>query len=246
MTNNRSGIGVCGVIVGIILGAGAIIYTQDYPVKAHLAGYLLGEGEVAFRGMDVDLDMQQYSKRALSELDRKTNTSPDIVTEPRRPLYPTNVNTEVLQEERVVCTAKLRTIEQVREAVARLMPVTSVYSDISRRIFATLDSSMEDCGEIETKVQQERQSISTSPIVQAPIKTTVTPVQATIKRTVVSQPQQIVRPTQRVFDTTNGVNNLCERYGTGTQRYTRCVVNQREGQKYVGRQTTRYELRPSR
>ncbi|MFH1670068.1 MAG: hypothetical protein ABIA92_00595, partial [Patescibacteria group bacterium] len=32
------------------------------------------------------------------------------------------------------------------------------------------------------------------------------------------------------------VNNHCEQYDKTSQRYTRCLVNEREGQRYVGKQ----------
>ena len=35
------------------------------------------------------------------------------------------------------------------------------------------------------------------------------------------------------------VNNKCEQYNKKSQRYTRCLVNEQRGQRYVGRQTRR-------
>jgi hypothetical protein len=54
------------------------------------------------------------------------------------------------------------------------------------------------------------------------------------KRSVQSVQKQTVRPQARV-------NNNCSKFAVDTPRYTKCVVNEREGRIYVGRQSKRYE-----
>lgn len=214
-TNREAGIGVCGVVVGIILGAGAILYTSDYSVSADLAGTLIRGMTVAYRGADIDFDRDYFKKRAVSDRDSSTRTPSQVVTEPRLPRTPLRVNeqdTRSVQPD-AKCLAKLRVIAQVREAVQRLVPSTSDYTKLTQRITAALNDATQEC------VQE--------------IRTQQSPVQD-LEQQKPSSVSKTARPTLRV-------NNRCSQYGVGTQRYTRCLVNEREGQRYVGRQTKQYD-----
>ncbi|MBU0767085.1 hypothetical protein KKF55_04905 [Patescibacteria group bacterium] len=197
MTNNQTGIGICGVVVGMIIGAGAIVYTQHYSVVAHLAGSIIGEEFlVAFRGIDPPLG-SEYKRRSISVSNRTTNVS-KIVTEPRYPLSPTKVQPTVVVDSK--CAEKMRVVSQMREVAKRIIPTTYQYIQLSNQIAAALDSASQDCKPV---VIQE----------QAMTSSAVTP----------------VKPKPRV-------NNHCEQYDKQSQRYTRCLVNEREGQRYVGKQ----------
>jgi len=206
-TNREAGIGVCGVVVGIILGAGAILYTSDYTVKADLAGMLLRGFEVAYRGMDADFDRDYFKKRAVSDRDRAERAPAQVVTQPRLPRTPSRVEPEAQPvQPDPKCLAKLRVIAQVREAVRRLVPSTSDYTKLTQRITSALNDATKECVQ-EIRAQQFKKPSAVS---------------------------KAVRPTPRV-------NNRCTQYSKDTQRYTRCLGNESQGQRYVGRQTKKYD-----
>jgi len=198
MAKNPTGIGICGVVVGMIIGAGAIMYTQHYSVVAHLAGSILGQESLfAFRGIDPPLG-REYKRRAISTFERLTNNASQIVDIPRYPPSPAKVQPTV--QVSTQCDETLRVVAQMREAAKRIIPSTTKYAQLREQITAALKSASQDCQQVIVHEQS-----NASP--------TVVP----------------VRPQARV-------NNHCEQYDKQSQRYTRCLVNERRGQRYVGKQ----------
>ena len=202
MAKNPTGIGICGVVVGIIIGAGAIMYTQHYTVVAHLAGMLVGEESLlAFRGIDPDLG-DTYKRRAIVTFERLTNNASGIVDTPRYPTVPTQGEEETTVEATAQCEELQRVVVRMREAAKRIIPTTSLYTQLRAQMTAVFEGSLQECPIVEVQEQAMIQ-----------VKKTNTPVQA--------QPR---------------VNNHCEQYEKTSQRYTRCIANEREGQRYVGKQ----------
>ena len=200
MAKNPTGIGICGVVVGMIIGAGAIMYTQHYSVVARLAGSLIGqESFLVFRGIDPPLG-SEYKRRAISTFERLTNNASQIVDTPRYPQTPAKEQPAV--QVSTQCDETVRVVAQMREAAKRIIPGTTKYAQLRDQIAVTLNKAEQDCKAVE-EVRE-----------QAMVKTAVIP----------------VKPKPRV-------NNHCEQYDKTSQRYTRCLVNEREGQRYVGRQT---------
>ncbi|MCF7844877.1 MAG: hypothetical protein K9M03_03565 [Kiritimatiellales bacterium] len=197
MKNNQTGIGICGVVVGMIIGAGAIVYTQHYTVVAHLAGSIIGvEYLTAFRGIDPPLG-REYQKRAISAFERLSNKA-EIVTEPRYPLTPQKTEPTVQVSDQ--CAETNRVVYQMREAAKRIIPKTSKYTQFQAQIDAVLNGVAQDC------------------------------------KPVVVHEQAMVPAASKSVTPKPRVNNHCEQYDKQSQRYTRCVANEREGQRYQGRQ----------
>ncbi len=241
---NNAGIGICGIVVGVILGAGAIIYTQDYSVSAHLVSSVIGQ-PLAFRGIDTSsFDAREYSKRRIAEKDRTIRTPAKIVDEPRYPRTPERVKQQKIQEEKArrSCAAKLRLIQIIKSYVRQVVPSGSEHQDVARKVDAALQAAGNECLNTTMNIKQPEWQSQRGPSIKrtsnfqvtTPVTEAVRPVPR--KRVTQSYPQPVNYRSKKV-------NNQCDRYGRTTQRYTRCIGAQQEGQRYVGRQTRKYEMK---
>ena len=202
MKDKEISLGVCGVVVGLVIGAGAVMYGDSYSSEASL----LGE-EVAFRGMDIEFDRQAYKRRAVRERDNRTRLSalerkkaeqrrkqqtPKVTPPPQR---------EVMSAE---CMQKVPLVSSLKKEVLGLIPSTLDYSRVKQSVSIAFNNALSGCL-AKNRGGQETVSIA----------------------------RHGVTPVPRV-------DNGCEQYGRHTQRYTRCLGNERRGQRYVGGQTRRY------
>ncbi len=193
MKSREAGIGVCGVVVGIILGAGALLYTNDYGVRAELAGALVNP-LVAFRGMDMDIDRRYFKKRAVNERYESAHPPAPLKEETpsQRPRYPSQ------EEIQPAVSSECSEGKKLKDDVLAMVPSTEDYLRLRSKIALAFNEVMKGCPSQQAKTQTKKSAG--------------------------------VSPTPRV-------NNACEQYGRGTQRYTRCLVNERRNQRYEGRQT---------
>ncbi len=236
MANNAS-IGICGVVVGVILGAGTILYTQDYSMTAHLAGSVL-DNQVAFRGLDMSgIDTRAYNRRNIAAREDATYSESQVVNDPRYPRTPSRVEAAETKNQAVnkKCAERLRLISQIREVLKRSIPANHSDMDIRRRVIAVLDDAAVSCQAFRQKIYDQRGPTSAQ-MNNLKVKKSMSVTGVAPKR------RQPVQVQYNVQNTNTGVNNDCNKYGITTQRYTRCIVAQREGQRYVGRQTRRYEM----
>jgi hypothetical protein len=107
--------------------------------------------------------------------------------------------------------------------------------DIRRRVIAVLDDAAVSCQAYRGKIYDQRGPSSVQ-LNKLKVKRSQSVTGISPKR---RQPAQVIYQAQ---DVSTGVNNDCNKYGITTQRYTRCIVAQREGQRYIGRQTRKYEM----
>jgi|TARA_Y100000310_G_scaffold115120_1_gene113661 hypothetical protein len=236
MANNAS-IGICGVVVGVILGAGTILYTQDYSMTAHLAGSIL-DNQIAFRGLDMTgIDTRAYNRRNIAAREDTTYSESQVVNDPRYPRTPSRVAASEVKAQAVSkkCAERLRVISQIREVLKRSIPANHSDMDIRRRVIAVLDDAAVSCQAYRGKIYDQRGPSSVQ-LNKLKVKRSQSVTGISPKR---RQPAQVIYQAQ---DVSTGVNNDCNKYGITTQRYTRCIVAQREGQRYIGRQTRKYEM----
>jgi len=204
MNNNPTGIGVCGVVVGIILGAGAMVYTSDYSVRANLTGSLLSAQTVVFRGMDIEVDRQFYSKRAVTERYLEEHGSAEVLEgTPQRNTVRTPAVEPVAEPRTDACQEPI----DLKAKVLGLIPIADSYERLRVKVSMAFDQTVQYCEERTAQVQASKAS-----------------------ETQVKSAAQAVSPKPRV-------NNHCEQYDKTSQRYTRCIGNEREGQRYIGRQS---------
>ncbi|MFA7682443.1 MAG: hypothetical protein WCX61_05440 [Candidatus Peribacteraceae bacterium] len=147
MKNREIGLSVCGVMVGVILGAGAILYSADPGVRANLVGELIGP-VTTFRGLDIDFD-RRFTRRGVAELDKQTRSSAEIIDEARYPIYPQPV---VIEEEEpaVLESEECRTKRELKEKVLALVPDTATYERIKERLVAVFQEATNDCPVVHT------------------------------------------------------------------------------------------------
>ena len=221
----------------LVLVSVAIVATNYYSRPRLIAESVSGE-KVAFRGVGEVLLKEDYGKRAVAERDDINRKPADIVTEPRYPIYPGTEKSSTRNKKSGKkapadsAAESLRVISQAREAINRIVSSKGEFTDLNRRLKAILDAEMLACSPSKSEPARKTEGASLQ--------------QGTVK----SEPARAIKlfrqivPANRAVKAKPRVNNLCERYGKGTQRYTRCIVNEREGQKYIGRQTKKYEMKP--
>lgn len=206
MAQTNSGIGVTGVVVGLILGAGAMLYTQGYSLQAQVVSSDL----VAYRGLTVDAigDYKRRTVRNNYDQQRSSLIRTRTPSRPTKTISPTRTVTPVPQKTVPTvmpltgdCAIKVGAVEVAREKVLSLIPRRGSLFSLHVMVDNAFNESIEDC---------------VSPTVQKAVQ----PVQ-----------RMNAKPKPRV-------NNHCEQYQYGSPRYTKCVVNERQGQRYQGRQTT--------
>lgn len=73
MANRDVGVSICGVVVGVMLGAGSVLYAQDATLSAT-------SSDVAFRG--INFDASDYDARSVA--DRKQGDAVEHANRPER------------------------------------------------------------------------------------------------------------------------------------------------------------------
>ncbi|MBT3292833.1 hypothetical protein HN512_04720 [Candidatus Peregrinibacteria bacterium] len=147
MKNRELSIGLSGVVVGLLIGAGSFAYSQDVsPVlEGSLLSNMVSYGDSTFE----EAYLKNRSRRSVDQV-----RSVEVMHEAAPVAMPA-----LTEEEKVSCLVKVRIVEELRETVLSLIPSRPIDLLVRAAIGSTFDKYIEDCIEVKEEVLQEQEEV---------------------------------------------------------------------------------------
>jgi hypothetical protein len=134
MKNREVSIGVCGAIVGMLVGAGSVAYSQE--ITASLEGNFLQGALLGYRNSALDDARQRRSVRDAERMIHSAAAPEETVVE-KLP--------EKTQEQKKECYNKVRTAEELREIILPLLPSRPIDELIRHTMNQAFDAYVSKC-----------------------------------------------------------------------------------------------------
>lgn len=151
MKNREASVGVCGAIVGVLLGAGSVSYSQG--VSSSLLGSVLS-GAIPYTYVTTEFE-DVYRKQAHAAA--------------------IPVATTLAPEQRESCLTKVKIVEELRSSILLLVPGRPIDDLVKYSMNKVFDSYIGNCMPVQAEVLQQLQP-AVQPVQQAaPVEEEQTP-----------------------------------------------------------------------